>query len=76
MPMKLGLMAGYSGATINLSVELVREADRLGYHSVWTSEAYVAGAVTPVAWIGELTERINLDTAIMQMSAGTPLPCV
>ena len=65
-------MAGYSGATINLPVELVKEADRLGYHAVWTSEAYGSDAVTPLAWLGALTDNIHLGTAIMQMSARTP----
>ena len=65
-------MAGYSGATINLPVELVRETDRLGYHSVWTAEAYGSDAVTPLAWLGALTEKIHLGTSIMQMPARTP----
>ena len=70
--MKLGIMAGYSGANINLPLQLVQEADRLGYHSVWTAEAYGSDAVTPLAWLGALTERIHLGTAIMQMPARTP----
>ena len=65
-------MAVYSSATINLPVELVREADRLGYHSVWTAEAYGPDAVTPLAWLGALTEKLHLGTAIMQMPARIP----
>ena len=70
--MRLGLNAGYSGATINLPIEMIQEADRLGYHTVWTAEAYGSDAVTPLAWIGALTSRIRLGTAIMQMPARTP----
>lgn len=70
--MRLGLMVGYSGSTITLPMEMIKEADRLGYYAVWTAEAYGSDAVTPLAWIGALTERIKLGTAIMQMPARTP----
>ena len=70
--MKLGLQIGYSGAKIELPIQLVLEAERLGYYSVWTAEAYGSDAVTPLAWIGAQTERINIGTAIMQMPARTP----
>lgn len=70
--MRLGLMAGYSGSRIELPLELVREADRLGVYAVWTAEAYGSDAVTPLAWMGALTERIHLGTAILQMPARTP----
>jgi len=70
--MRLGLNAGYSGSTIDLPMDLVQEADRLGYYAVWTAEAYGSDAVTPLAWIGARTQRIHLGTAIMQMPARTP----
>lgn len=70
--MRLGISTGYSGAEIELPLDLILEADRLGYHSVWTAEAYGSDAVTPLAWIGAQTEQIGLGTAIMQMPARTP----
>ena len=70
--MRLGLMLGYAGRKIELPVELVQEADRLGVYSVWTAEAYGSDAVTPLAWLGALTENIKLGTAIMQMPGRTP----
>ena len=70
--MRLGVMAGYSGAKIELPMELILEADRLGYYAVWTSEAYGSDAITPLAWIGALTQQIKLGTAIMQMPARSP----
>lgn len=70
--MRLGLMTGYSGKTIELPMDLILEADRLGYYVVWTAEAYGSDAVTPLAWIGAKTEQIRLGTAIMQMPARTP----
>ena len=70
--MRFGLAAGYSGAKLSIDMALVHEAERLGFHSVWTAEAYGSDAVTPLAWIGGQTTRIKLGTAIMQMSARTP----
>lgn len=32
--MRLGLMVGYSGSTITLPMEMIKEADRLGYYAV------------------------------------------
>lgn len=70
--MRLGLMAGYSGSKIELPMDMILEADKLGYHSVWTSEAYGSDAITPLAWIGALTKNIKLGSAIMQMPARSP----
>ena len=68
--MKLGLQLGYDDP--RGGVALAQEADRLGFHSVWTAEAYGSDAVTPLAWIAAQTERIHVGTAIMQMPARTP----
>lgn len=70
--MRLGLMLGYSGATLHLPVEAILEAERLGYYAIWTAEAYGSDCVTPLAWAGALTQTIKLGTAIMQMPARTP----
>ncbi len=70
--MRLGLFVGYSGSKMQLPMEMILEADRLGYHSVWTSEAYGSDAVTALAWIGARTQNIHLGTGIMQMPARTP----
>ena len=70
--MRLGLMVGYSGGRIDLPLDLILEADRLGYQAVWTSEAYGSDCITPLAWIGALTKKIKLGTGIMQMPARSP----
>lgn len=70
--MKLGLSVGYSGPTMELPVERVQLAERLGYDTVWTAEAYGSDAVTPLAYLAAVTSRIKLGTAIMQVSARTP----
>ncbi|MFM8355058.1 MAG: LLM class F420-dependent oxidoreductase [Gammaproteobacteria bacterium] len=69
--MKLGLMLGYSGAEMRLPIERVQLAERLGYDSVWTAEAYGSDAITPLAYIAAHTERIRLGTAVIQLAGRT-----
>ena len=71
--MKLGLSLGYWGSTPpQHHVQMAQKAEKLGYDSVWTAEAYGSDALTPLAWIGAQTERIRLGTGICQISARTP----
>ncbi|MGQ0668449.1 MAG: LLM class F420-dependent oxidoreductase [Actinomycetota bacterium] len=70
--MRLGLHTGYWGARPVDSVPLVREAERLGFDSVWTAEAWGSDAVTTLTWLAAHTERIGLGTAVMQIPARTP----
>jgi len=71
--LKLGLSTGYwSSGPPSGALDAVKEADRLGFDSVWTAEAYGSDALTPLAWWGAQTERIKLGTSIVQMSARTP----
>ncbi len=67
--MKLGLHVGYWGLGLAASeqLELVLEAERLGYDSVWTAEAYGSDAATVLAWLAQATSRIRLGSAIFQM---------
>ncbi len=53
-------------------IELARTAEQLGYDSAWAAEAWGVDAVTPLAWLGALTERIKLGTAIMQLPGRSP----
>ncbi|MDH5671660.1 MAG: LLM class F420-dependent oxidoreductase [Myxococcales bacterium] len=70
--MKLGLVLGYSGRHLSLPMELIKEADALGFDSCWTAEAYGSDAVTTAAWVLARTERIRVGTAIMQLAARAP----
>ncbi|HET7340263.1 MAG TPA: LLM class F420-dependent oxidoreductase [Methylomirabilota bacterium] len=70
--MRLALNLNYSGAGVSLDMGKILEAERLGYDSVWTAEAYGSDAVTPAAWIAARTERIRVGTGIMQIPARTP----
>lgn len=71
--MRLGLNLGYWGSGPADNVALAQEADRLGYHSLWTAEAYGSDAVSPLVWLAAKTEKINVGTAIMQMTARAPV---
>src|SRR3989442_10967155 len=70
--MKLGLSIGYSGAELRLPVNKVLLAERLGFDSVWTAEAYGSDAITPLAYLAAVTRRIRLGTGIMQLAARPP----
>ena len=67
--MRLGVHIGYWGLGMSAAeqLEIVQEAERLGFDSVWTAEAYGSDAVTILAWLAAQTERIRLGSAIMQM---------
>ncbi len=72
--MKLGLHVGYwgLGLTAEEQIGLVREAESVGYDSVWAAEAYGSDAATVMAWIAAQTERVRIGSAIFQMPARTP----
>lgn len=71
--LKLGLNTGYWAAGPPPGAEeAIAEADRLGFDSVWTAEAYGSDVLTPLAWWGSRTENVRLGTAIMQVSARQP----
>ena len=71
--MKIGLQLGYWGSHPPKDLlGMVTEAERMGYDSVWTAEAYGSDALTPLAYIAGHTSKIRLGTGIVQMSARTP----
>ncbi|SHN46609.1 LLM class flavin-dependent oxidoreductase [Cryptosporangium aurantiacum] len=71
--MKLGLRLNlYRAARLDVPLDLVRRAEALGYHSVWTAEAYGADALTPLAYLAAHTRRITLGTAVVQLAARPP----
>src|SRR5437763_11062484 len=72
--MKLGVHVGYwgLGLTSQDQIEIVQEAERLGYDSVWTAEAYGSGAGTILGWIAARTSKIKIGSAIFQMPGRSP----
>jgi len=69
---KLALSLGYSGGRLDLPMERIKLAERLGYDSVWTAEAYGSDAMTPLAYIAAHTDRIRLGTGIIQLAGRAP----
>ncbi len=71
--MRLGITIGMiRGAKPRLEMEVVEEAERLGFHQVWCGESYGTDAVTPITWVLARTQRIKAGTGIMQMPARAP----
>ncbi len=71
--MRIGYATGYwkQGPPPG-ALKAIRTAERLGFDSVWTAEAYGSDAFTPLAWWGSHTRRVKLGTGIAQLSARTP----
>jgi F420-dependent oxidoreductase-like protein len=67
--MKLGVHVGYWGLGMGPQdqLEVVQEAERLGFDSVWAAEAYGSDAATVLAWLAAGTSKIKLGSAIFQM---------
>ena len=71
--LRFGVMFGYwQAAPPPHFVEVAQEAERLGFDSAWSAEAWGSDAFTPLAWIGAHTTRLKLGTSIVQLSARTP----
>ena len=70
--MKLSATLKSSPSFTGIEMDLVWEAERLGFDAVWTGEAYGTDAVSPIAWVLARTSRIKAGTSIMQMPARTP----
>jgi F420-dependent oxidoreductase-like protein len=71
---KLGVNLGYAPPGTNPAdlVPFVREAERLGFDSVWAAEAWGTDAVTVLAWLAAKTTTIKIGSAIMQIPGRTP----
>jgi F420-dependent oxidoreductase-like protein len=70
---KTAINVGYWGAGPPPSAaERFDAAERTGIDQVWTAEAYGSDAWTPLAWWGSRTSRVQLGTAVSQLSARPP----
>src|SRR5437763_13480932 len=72
--MKLGIHIGYWGLGLSSEdqLQIVQEAERLGYDSVWAAEAYGSDTATVLAWLAGQTSKIRLGAGIFQMPARSP----
>ncbi|MDH3061630.1 LLM class flavin-dependent oxidoreductase, partial [Gordonia alkanivorans] len=74
--MKLGLQLGYWAAQPPAGhADLVDAAEKAGFDSIFTAEAWGSDAYTPLAWLGSSTNRVRLGTSVLQLSARTPTAC-
>lgn len=62
----------YRDSAMRVPVDDVRFVESLGYHSVWTAEAYGSDALSPLAYLAGLTDQIKLATGVVQVAARTP----
>src|SRR6202161_2228081 len=70
--MQLGMTIGMSGPHPRLDMEMILEAERLGFSQGWAGGGDSTDAVRPAAWILARTTKIKAGTGIMQMPARTP----
>lgn len=72
MKLGLGLIQTAFSAKPTIDLAVVRQAETLGFHSVWAAEAYGCDAVTSATWLAAHTQTLNVGTAIMQIPARSP----
>lgn len=70
--MKLGVAIPHALASVDVSLDMVRHAEQLGYDSVWSAELYGSDAFTPLAFLAAHTSTIKLGTGLIQLAARTP----
>jgi len=68
----LGSVGGI-GAEPAVYAELARAAERLGYESVWSAEAFGADPLGLLGWIAAQTRDIGLGAGVLQISARSPV---
>lgn len=70
--LRLGVNVGDLGMAPEKIIAASQHAEQLGFHSLWTGEAWGTDAVVPLTWAAAHTSTIKLGTAIMQMPGRTP----
>jgi F420-dependent oxidoreductase-like protein len=64
--------AYYNGEDWDQLVEYTMAAERMGVDQAWSAEAWGMDAIVPLAYLAAKTEKIQLGTGIMQISARVP----
>jgi len=70
--MRLGIVLRTTGPTPKLDMDLVLEAERLGYDSAWTSEAWGGDAVSTVSWVHRARPRSKAEPASFRCRRARP----
>lgn len=75
MKVAIGFGGAASGRTREWeqTVEFLREAERMGVDILWSAEAWGMDGVTSLAYLAAVTDRVQLGTGILQISARTPV---
>jgi len=53
-------------------IEFVRNAEQLGADTLWTPEAWMYDALTPLGYFAAVTEHLRLATGVVQLGARSP----
>jgi probable F420-dependent oxidoreductase len=65
-------IAGVQTLGAPLSLDVAREADTLGYESVWVAEANAAEAMSLLGAISQAAPRVGLGTGVVALQLRTP----
>lgn len=65
-------VGGYAHYDLVTQTDYVLQAEKMGINTVWSAEGWGEDAVTSLAYLAALTNRVKLGTGIMQISARVP----
>ena len=54
-------------------VQFLREAEQMGVDIIWSAEAWGMDGISTLAYLAAVTDRVQLGTGILQISARTPV---
>ena len=54
-------------------VDFLREAEQMGVDIIWSAEAWGMDGISTLAYLAAVTERVQLGTGILQISARAPV---
>jgi len=67
--LRIGILPPSLDAT---GIDYVRNGEKLGVDSVWTPEAWMYDALTPLGLLAGVTARVRLATGVVQLGARSP----
>jgi F420-dependent oxidoreductase-like protein len=62
----------FTSSLDRIGIEFVRDAEQLGVDTLWTPEAWMYDALTPLGYFAAVTERMRLATGVVQLGARSP----
>ncbi|MCS7207252.1 MAG: LLM class flavin-dependent oxidoreductase [Dehalococcoidia bacterium] len=69
---RIGITPRQEDSDLVTSLDLIREAEALGYHSVWLGESWGREVFTSLAYFALGTQRIQLGAGIVNVYSRTP----